>query len=396
MAFADIRADHVRAAVVEFERLQQGEFLARYGLPSDKRYDLLVEPYAYPARAIVCRAYHLATGGKLPTSQANGAIALFLTCLTDLGFEVIDRETAPRFGEIPGVPEGTTFVDRRAAQARGTHRAGQAGIVGTGQTGAESIVVSGGYGDQDYGSVILYVGHGGRAKNSKKQIADQSFAAPGNAALLNSCTTGASVRVVRGAHPGSDYAPKSGYRYDGLFRVDHAEQVRLDDGFVRCLFWMSTLTVDVLSGPLVPVEISATDEEVSLPPGKSQPGRRTVVAERVIRVTRVARGIKLMYRDTCQMCRVQLAVGDRTYSEGAHIKALGSPHNGDDEPRNMLCLCPNCHALFDLGGIIIRDDLSLIRNGSPAGSLHVLPGHEIDMKSVAYHRAAARRTALKT
>lgn len=38
----------------------------------------------------------------------------------------------------------------------------QAGISGSGEEGADSVVVSGGYeDDEDYGDVIVYTGHGG-------------------------------------------------------------------------------------------------------------------------------------------------------------------------------------------------------------------------------------------
>jgi SAD/SRA domain len=53
------------------------------------------------------------------------------------------------------------------------HRALQAGIVGTGERGAESIVVSGGYeDDEDHGSMVIYTGRGGQHEDTKKQITD--------------------------------------------------------------------------------------------------------------------------------------------------------------------------------------------------------------------------------
>lgn len=65
------------------------------------------------------------------------------------------------------------------------HRATQAGITGTATTGAESVVVSGGYeDDEDYGDLIISTGHGGRDPKTGKQTADQSPEAPGNAALI--------------------------------------------------------------------------------------------------------------------------------------------------------------------------------------------------------------------
>ncbi len=58
-----------------------------------------------------------------------------------------------------------------------------AGISGTDEEGADSIVLSGGYEDDvDYGDEIVYSGHGGRDPNTGQQVADQEFAR-GNAGL---------------------------------------------------------------------------------------------------------------------------------------------------------------------------------------------------------------------
>jgi putative restriction endonuclease len=64
--------------------------------------------------------------------------------------------------EIASVAEGTLFADRRALHDAGVHRPLQAGISGSATDGADSIVVSGGYEDDEaYGDVIDYTGHGG-------------------------------------------------------------------------------------------------------------------------------------------------------------------------------------------------------------------------------------------
>src|SRR2546421_525817 len=81
--------------------------------------------------------------------------------------------------------------------------------------GAESVVISGGYeDDEDHGDLIIYTGHGGKDPNTGRQIADQSLDAPGNAALVTSSLTGVPVRVIRGRNRDSSFAPTSGYRYD--------------------------------------------------------------------------------------------------------------------------------------------------------------------------------------
>lgn len=64
------------------------------------------------------------------------------------------------------------------------------------------------------------------------------------------------------------------------------------------------------------------------------------------------------------MCGVRLEGAAGPYAERAHIRPLGSPHDGPDDESNILCLCPNHHALFDLGGVAVADDLRL--NGAPA------------------------------
>lgn len=77
------------------------------------------------------------------------------------------------------------------------HRPLQHGISGAGAEGADSIVVSGGYeDDEDYGDLIIYTGAGGRDPATGAQIADQEFEVQ-NLALVKSEAEGLPVRVVR-------------------------------------------------------------------------------------------------------------------------------------------------------------------------------------------------------
>jgi len=64
-----------------------------------------------------------------------------------------------------------------------------------------------------------------------------------------------------------------------------------------------------------------------------------------------------LYNNTYQLCenRLEIAAG-QYYSEVHHIKPLGRPHNRPDVLENMICVCPNCHALLDLGGIVFGDN----------------------------------------
>jgi putative restriction endonuclease len=102
----------------------------------------------------------------------------------------------------------------------GLHRPPVAGIAGSGQYGATSVVIAGGYEDtQDFGDVILYTGHGGRDPETGQQRTDQTLTR-GNLALAYNKSHGLPVRLIRGARHPSPYAPEAGYRYDGLYMVE--------------------------------------------------------------------------------------------------------------------------------------------------------------------------------
>lgn len=123
------------------------------------------------------------------------------------------------FGHIPGYPEGSCFGSRVELSQAGLHRPLIAGISGSGRTGANSVVLAGGYEDTaDCGDAILYTGHGGRDPETGCQRAHQTLTR-GNLALACNTLSGLPVRVIRGAQQPSAYAPEAGYRYDGLYRV---------------------------------------------------------------------------------------------------------------------------------------------------------------------------------
>jgi DUF2075 family protein len=134
-------------------------------------------------------------------------------------------------GAVPDVAVGTVFANRKALREGGIHRPLQAGICGTGKTGAESIVLNGGYEDDvDSGDEIIYTGHGGNDPASGQQVADQSLTGT-NLSLVRSCEWGLPVRVVRGWNEPGDLGPRAGYRYDGLYRVEEYWEERGRSGY---------------------------------------------------------------------------------------------------------------------------------------------------------------------
>jgi putative restriction endonuclease len=76
------------------------------------------------------------------------------------------------------------------------------------------------------------------------------------------------------------------------------------------------------------------------------------------------------------------------YAEACHIKPLGRPHNGPDTPENILCLCPNCHVLFDEFALWINDDLSI---EGREDLLRVDPRHVISLEVLWDHRRMCGR-----
>lgn len=280
------------------------------------------------------------------------------------------------FGEIPGYPEGHIFPSRQELSAAGVHRPLQAGISGGAKEGADSIVLSGGYeDDQDFGDVIVYTGHGGRDPVTSQQVMDQLLRF-GNMALAHSCVHGLPIRVVRGSNHRSSFSPPVGYAYCGLYRI---EGYWRDKGRSGHTVWRFRL-----------VKIASQDQTIIVPklitetPGKYNTAPRHVLnVLRIVRDTEQARKIKMLYDYSCQVCQVRLEGSAGPYAEAAHIRPLGMPHNGPDTADNLLCLCPNHHVLFDYGGFAIRDDWSLL---GIAGRLQRHKGHIISLDHVHYHR----------
>lgn len=273
------------------------------------------------------------------------------------------------FGHVPGYPPGTLFESRSELSKSGVHRPTQAGICGSEKKGAESIVLSGGYEDDyDLGDEILYTGEGGRDSKTKQQVAHQQLSGR-NLALVTSMNQGLPVRVIRGASEHVYNAPLSGFRYDGLYRVEKFWAQPGLSGFAVYRF------------RLVPFE--STNRVVERPGRYDSAPRRDERVQRIVRSTAVAERVKRLHNYRCQVCGERLGTPGGPYAEAAHIRPLGRPHDGPDVEENILCLCPNHHVLFDQFGIAIRGDFELI---GFSGKLRTHPRHRIDVAHMRYHR----------
>ncbi|MFJ4518925.1 HNH endonuclease [Streptomyces sp. NPDC088770] len=118
--------------------------------------------------------------------------------------------------------------------------------------------------------------------------------------------------------------------------------------------------------------------------------RRSVVVDSQVRDGVIVKTVKQWYSNRCQMCGTVLRVPGPigAYSEGAHIQALGHPHNGPDRVENLLCLCPNCHIQFDSGALYLTDDLDVIDafTHRPLHQLALDSRHDINITHVRHHR----------
>ena len=286
--------------------------------------------------------------------------------------------TIRAFGEIPGIEEGATFSSYIDLNKSKMHTPTQAGIAGSQNEGADSIVISGGYeDDQDFGDEIVYTGHGGR-DGSGKQIADQTLTR-GNLALAKNEIDGLPIRVIRGAHKGNPFAPTSGYRYDGLYWVDSHWSETGKSGFKMYRFRLLKLN-DALPPKAHPPSVSV---ELDKKYGSENPKRATQTVQRVIRDSKLGRQLKKLYDYKCQVCDLQIETDAGFYAEAAHIKPVGSPHNGPDLIENLLCFCPNHHLMFDKGVFFVNEDMRLEGIG---GGLKLHKNHPVAYEYFAYHK----------
>lgn len=291
------------------------------------------------------------------------------------------------FGEIPGYPSGSTFKSRDEVRLAGLHRHRQAGISGDYLEGADAIIVSGGYvDDQDHGDRLVYTGQGGQ--KGKRQVRDQELT-KGNLGLARAEELGRPVRVIRGAGGDKAHSPKRGYRYDGLFTVASHWSENSKDGPLIWRFVLEAADGGRTWDPGVRDGKTPRSRrgKRARPKGTTKPGRAGSVAQRIVRNSAVTQWVKDIHEGACQICGITLETAAGTYSEGAHIRALGAPHEGPDTTENVLCLCPNDHVLFDKGALYLDDGNVYRTDGRELiAQLRVSVDHEIDWSYAAYHR----------
>jgi putative restriction endonuclease len=285
----------------------------------------------------------------------------------------------PVFGHVGSAQPGDLFTSRAELAQRGQHRPLQAGICATQEQGAESIVLSDKYEDDEvHDDFILYTGHGGRSDESGQQVADQTLT-KANKGLARSQVTGLPVRVFRKVTTAEN---AQAFRYEGLFRVVSRDYRPGRSGFMVFLFRLEPLVAKAFTPP-APTKPYAQADAATQPTAAESAPRYEATVSRLIRDTSITRQVKNLHGSRCQVCGERLATPASFYAEAAHVQPLGAPHHGPDVLGNVLCLCPNHHTLFDFGSFSIADDLSLL--GLP-GHLRLHAAHRPDLAHLAYHR----------
>lgn len=237
-----------------------------------------------------------------------------------------------------------------------------------GRTVGDAIVLNGGYeDDEDRWTWIRYTGASPeteRDRATSRVLKDQSWRYEDNAALKLSFERKYPVRIIRGPKGDRRYSLRDDYRYDGLYvitaiRTAVSKAPAPDGSEIKvCQFDLERL-------PDAQQELTEVEQHVAemlaFDRAEKFPETRTTRVQRLVRDAAAARRIKDLYDGQCQVCQTRIVGADgRAYSEGAHVKPLGKPHDGPDVERNILCLCPNCHVKLDTGAISIAEDWTII------------------------------------
>jgi hypothetical protein len=192
---------------------------------------------------------------------------------------------------------------------------------------------------------------------------------PGDTILFSYCSKLRYVAKATTSRTVNEYPDRSPKKYPFCFRVDldfrkadisleeverrlHAERALKKSKSLMGQGWTeipeseeAKKVIEELSEPVEMVIPELLDAPIA---NDKFAETKECVVHRYIRDTVTSRQVKGLYENTCQVCgqRLEIAPG-KFYAEAHHLKPLGGDHKGPDMKDNILCLCPNHHALFD-------------------------------------------------
>jgi HNH endonuclease len=138
-------------------------------------------------------------------------------------------------------------------------------------------------------------------------------------------------------------------------------------------------------------ERSAAQRGTAPPPPGGEILRKNTLVQQIIRRGKNRQYLQETYSGECQLSGVKLIMPDGSFSvDCAHIRPLGTPHNGNDEVGNMLSLSPTMHRLFDRGCVRIDPSTLTItllhgNNLTHLARLLVRGSHKIRPENIEYH-----------
>ncbi|MEU4403643.1 HNH endonuclease [Streptosporangium sp. NPDC023963] len=376
MALSDLRREMVLAAIDEFDKLGRDAFLKEYGYRPALGYFLLHDGRRYDSKAIAGVAHRGVGGRPLRPDEFSGRNATVARVLGVLGFEVTKPGQAAKVDSIEDLLRKVESLKPAVSPATGAQKRHQPltllWVIGRAAQGKprlrrwESTYRELGRLIEEFGLEedrpnpefpVLWLHHHGL------------WDLPGHT----------DVPAASGRHAQKwmkEHQPDSGLRPWAHEIITAREDIR------------ARIVVRLLSAYFHGVDHDRLLTRIGLDSVSSPPSRREAVVERVIRDSLLAEQIKRAHGFHCQICGDRLALHRGFYAEGAHIRPLGKPHNGPDEPGNLLCLCPNHHVLFDRGMITVQADLTTTdtASGVSLGHLRVIQNHEISQDHLDYHR----------
>lgn len=137
------------------------------------------------------------------------------------------------------------------------------------------------------------------------------------------------------------------------------------------------------SGVIIEAKVLAVDSFDGLKPLQ----RKALLTQRIVRDSIIGKSLKQLYQYECQICgqTIELPNGKR-YAEVHHLRPIGAPHNGKDGAPNLVVVCPQHHAMLDLGAIAINpESLTIEHWASQKREKMKLLKHKLNSSSLNYH-----------
>ncbi|GII84189.1 hypothetical protein Ssi03_21790 [Sphaerisporangium siamense] len=393
MALSDLRHEMVLSAIEEYDKLGRDAFLKVYGYGPARDYFLLHDGKRYDSKAIAGVAHRGVDGRPLQAENFSGGNATVARALSNLGFEVTRPSDVIDGRSLENLLQKILTLKTAASATPGARKRHQPltllWALGRAARGYEHLVpwrVA----FPALESLLREFGHPGDGLHAEFPVLrlyhHGLWAFPDHDDVPRASGS-AAQRWMRQNQPLSGLPSWAHNLVTDHPAVRAQIVLRLLDEYFRDVDHDELLAATRLAPE--PDAISSPQDEIrSLPNGTPTPSRRAVTTNRVIRDSALAEQVKLLHDHRCQLCGIRLTTRRGPYAEGAHIRPLGTPHNGPDEPGNLLCLCPNHHVLFDGGTITISDELVAVDvpSGKVIAQMRLADGHPPDRRHLAYHR----------